>query len=350
MEDNQEMQKEIEKQARSLYDRVINRYYNRSKWDHRSLGEMIDEELLQFNYAVSPLIESAVYDVLDKNFTTKTLPKVVPTKAKLSEMLYRNAKQVAGYVKRLFLDHGKSRDAVINVARKIYDGYGFRSKDMIDARKDLPEYLKRYFSRTPNKKSIERQIARLKTKPLRIAYQKLVEVADGTNKKALENAVKVALEEKSRYYANRIAVTESQRSKNFARAKEYLDDDEIEFVRYRMSSKHPMMDICDYYANLDVGYGKGIVPKEQMIHLPLHQHCMCRYDPYYRQIDKKNPVKWIEKQPEHVQRQVLGGYEQWKRWKEGASVESVFNMTRPKYPIRQYVDVLGIKTAATDFG
>ena len=46
-------------------------------------------------------------------------------------------------------------------------------------------------------------------------------------------------------------------------------------------------------------------------------------------------------QIETVRRQVLGGYAQWKRWREGASVESVFNMTRPKYPIKRYVEVLG---------
>ena len=96
-------------------------------------------------------------------------------------------------------------------------------------------------------------------------------------------------------------------------AKEYMDDKEIEFVKYRMSSKHPLMDICDYYANLDIGYGKGIVPKAQMVTLPLHPHCMCRYDPYYLPVKRKKPTPWLEKQSESVQRQVLGGYAQWKR-------------------------------------
>ena len=41
----------------------------------------------------------------------------------------------------------------------------------------------------------------------------------------------MALEEKSRYYANRIADTESNRAKNLSRADEFIKDDDIEFVK-----------------------------------------------------------------------------------------------------------------------
>ena len=349
MADNQKIQKEIAEAAAKLYKRVLKRYYTRDKNDKRPFSVMLDEELKRFNDDVKPIIEDAVYSHLQKGFTTEDLPDVVPSKSKLSSMLHRNAKRVASYVAQLFKSHSKAKEAMMNIARKLYDGYGFHSTEMIDAKKELPLYLKQYLAKQSNQRALQRQISKLKTKPLRIAYKQLAKAAEKMNNEAMHRAAKVALEEKSRYYANRIAVTESQRAKNLARAKEYLEDDEIEFVKYRMSSKHPMMDICDYYANLDVGYGKGIVPKEQMVSLPLHPHCMCRYDPYYREVKKRTPNRWIESQPIHTQRQVLGGYAQWKKWKEGTPIERVFNMSRPKYPIKRYSEVLEYNSGMKKF-
>ena len=334
------MESKIKKEAKKLYEKALKRYYGRPKGDNRSLSVMLDEELKRYNEAVRPLIENAVYERLNKSFATESLPDIVPSKATLSRLLYRNAKRVAAYVRELFKRHIASKPTIQKLSRLFYEGYGFRDKEVLDVNKELPHYLKTYLQKPHTQRAIERQISRLKTKPLRAAYKGIVEAMETHNDKALKRALKVALEEKARYYATRIAQTEQQRSINLARAKEYIDDKEIAFVKYRMSSKHPMMDICDYYANLDVGYGKGIVPKAQMVTLPLHPHCMCRYDPYYLPVKRKKPTPWLEKQSESVQRQVLGGYAQWKKWKEGAPIESVFNMTRPKYPIKRYMDIL----------
>ncbi len=56
-----------------------------------------------------------------------------------------------------------------------------------------------------------------------------------------------------------------------------------------------MIDICDFYARVDIGYGKGIVPKEQMRTLPLHPHCRCKYEPVY--LDSKERAKYNDIKP-----------------------------------------------------
>ncbi len=333
----------IEEMAKELFERVMQKWQAKKHWRREELLQMIEEELSHYNERVRKKIEPMIYDKLSAIFGNE-LPDIVPTPPVLSQMLHNNAVTVSAGVASLLLEAQAAKATVRELATKLYEGYGFRDKEVLDVKKRLPRYLRTQLKKPHIERRIVSQIERIRTTPLRAAYNGVLQAIEKQDHAALRKAARVALEERARYYATRIAMTETQRASNLARAKEYLDDKEIEFVRYRMSSAHPMVDICDYYANLDVGYGRGIVPKSEMIVLPLHPHCMCRYDPYYLPVKRKKPQQWIEKQSESVQRQVLGGYGQWKRWREGAPIEAVFNMSRPKYPIKRYVEVLGIKT------
>jgi len=190
-----------------------------------------------------------------------------------------------------------------------------------------------------------RQIKKLKSAMLKQSYAKLYSKLNDIDSKAFKNAMHSALQERARYYANRIAQTEAARSRNLSRAKEYFDDDEIKLVKFTMSSAHSIMDICNYYAALDVGYGAGIVPKEQMRVLGLHPHCSCRYIPEYKNIKRKtikNPEKHtMDKFSDREKRQILGSENKLQDYRDGADVEGIFNRVRPKYPIKKYDDVLG---------
>ena len=112
-----------------------------------------------------------------------------------------------------------------------------------------------------------------------------------------------------------------------------------------MSSRHPMMDICDYYSTLDVGYGAGIMPKSKMITVPLHPHCHCRYHPHYHKPKKKhiaNPENHtMDKFSLRDQQRIAGSFDKLRQFKEGASLEGIFNSVRPHYPIKKYSDVFG---------
>ena len=231
----------------------------------------------------------------------------------------------------------KSGESVGELAKRLYEGYGFRDKETLEIIKKLPEYLRKEFARPHVQRSVARRVSRLRTSPLRAAYTKVLKEVERHNTVALHKEARVALEEKARYYATRIADTESHRAKNLARAKSYLEDDEIQLVRYRMSSRHPVVDICDYYANLDVGYGPGIVPKDQMVALPLHPHCHCRYDPYYKTVKRRKVAdpegETLRKFREDDQRRILGSWSAWRRWKNGTPAVEIWNAARPGYPV-----------------
>jgi hypothetical protein len=45
--------------------------------------------------------------------------------------------------------------------------------------------------------------------------------------------------------------------------------------QWRLSASHPRPDICDFYANIEMGLGKGVWTKESVPHHKAHPHCMC---------------------------------------------------------------------------
>mgnify|MGYP006870782090 CR=1 FL=1 len=73
-----------------------------------------------------------------------------------------------------------------------------------------------------------------------------------------------AVEEKSRYVAERIARTESARAWYQGFLKDTMDDPDVVAYRWVESTRHPTEDICDEYAKVDAyGLGPGIFPKDK---------------------------------------------------------------------------------------
>ena len=328
--------------ANELLEEVLREYHNRDKWDKRALSEMIEEKLSKYNEDVKKEIEEELYQILGEFYFVNDNPDVVVTPAILSEMLYYNSKEVAKNVTKILTENIKAQTTLKELSMKLYEGYGFNDKEVLDVVKKLPKYIQDDIK----KSKLNKQIEKLKTKPLKIAYKKIYEAIKNQNDKALKKAIKIALEEKARYYAKRIADTEIHRATTLKRAKEYFDDKEIEFVRFEMSARHPKIDICDFYANLDVGFGRGIIPKNQMRTLPLHPHCHCIYAPYYRKVKgkqkdfKKAANETMSKFSDYEKKEILGSWDKLRDFQNGADIEEIFNRIRPKYPIRRYIDII----------
>jgi len=130
----------------------------------------------------------------------------------------------------------------------------------------------------PEELAIARKtITALKTKPLKAAYSQLMTAVQTGSEKAISKATYVAVQEKSRYIAERIAKTEIARAWADGFNASVANDSDIVGVRWRVSTGHPAFDICDLYAKADMyGLGKGVYPKNNMPQLPAHPFCMCR--------------------------------------------------------------------------
>lgn len=222
-----------------------------------------------------------------------------------------------------------------SMARELYDGYN--SGKAVTMQQALPKYLQavRNAYGTPrivaeSRKAL-RNIERLSqngapTKALKAAYKQLIETAQTGTEEALNKACWVAMQEKSRYIADRIARTEMARAWADGFLAKMKTDADIVAVKFKLSSRHPVFDICDMYAKADMyGLGAGIYPRDKLPPLPVHPHCLCRYvEVIEGEVDvqqQRDQVqeagnKWLNSLPESRRVQVLGR-KGLKAWEDG---------------------------------
>lgn len=193
----------------------------------------------------------------------------------------------------------KRGDSWQSAARNLYDGY---SAGHITKRVELPKYLQELSYQAKrvlagDKRAMDKyeaainkaeyQINKLAkdgtpTREMKQAFKNLVDAAKKLNAEALNKAISVAVEEKSRYIADRIARTEISRAWGDGFFARYQDNPDVIAYRWRLSSRHPVYDICDIYADVDCyGLGKGVFPKDKFPKRPAHPHCMCLITPVY---------------------------------------------------------------------
>lgn len=117
---------------------------------------------------------------------------------------------------------------------------------------------------------------------LKTSCKELLDAVESCSDKVLKRAIRTAVEEKSRYVAERIARTESARAWYQGFLKDTMDDSDIVVYRWAESIRHTTEDICDEYAKVDAyGLGSGIFPKDKAPELPAHPHCLCHYEKVY---------------------------------------------------------------------
>lgn len=161
------------------------------------------------------------------------------------------------------------------------------------------------------------------TQALKAAYTKLLEVINKGSDEAIKKALNVAVMEKSRYIAERIARTESARAWADGFFAETLNNPLVVAYKWKLGSRHPQFDQCDLYAGANLfGLGSGVFPKNKLPPIPAHPHCGCRLIKVFKgEVDPKkaeNKVAegggaWIEKLTVARQKEILGtkGREDW---------------------------------------
>lgn len=262
----------------------------------------------------------------------------------LSEKLHGVGVKMRGAIVSTLQEQMRRNKTWTEAARALYDGYGDDGQNVynggkdIISKQDLPKYLQKVREATGNdlqalaeqRQAID-NINRLAkngapNKALQAAYNKLLEAVQKGNEKAIEKAVEVAVNEKSRYVAERITRTEMARAWADGFIAKMQKDADIVAVKFKLSSRHPVFDICDMYAKADMyGLGAGIYPKDKLPPLPVHPHCLCRYvEVIEGEVDmqqQRDQVreagdKWLNSLPESSRAQVLGR-KGLKAWEDG---------------------------------
>lgn len=276
----------------------------------------------------------------------------------LSKRLYRRSSTIRNEVADTIKQALKTNKTVKGLAKSIFDGYG---KGGIIPEASIPKFLSKLSDinisgeATPEAKRKEREllrsvkgkIARLDTPYVRAAYNEVAAAVEDGNEIRLQKAIYNATQEKARYHAERIARTENARAYADGQMNRFLDDDDIVAFQWKLSSRHPRYDICDFYANADLyGLGKGVYPKDKFPRLPAHPHCMCHIKPMTEldiDVNKRHTnleqagleyIKSLSKKHQEVllgvngREQVLTGKETWQNIARGWT-SNTFNARAP---------------------
>ena len=224
--------------------------------------------------------------IMEKSISTQVVKDYPVSGVKLSQRLYSESRRTSAVVSDLVKRHAKGFQQSRDLAMQIYEGYGFKPEEAINLNKrnpKLPKYLREVLLTDPTianeyqRLVAQIQAGKLKTPALRAAYMEaLKELEKGAGEAALKKKMDVAFHERMRYFSNRIAQTELRRASMDMNAREIMEDDDIHWVRFRLSAAHPATDICDLYAKQDkYGKGQGVYPKALAPRPPIHPHCHC---------------------------------------------------------------------------
>lgn len=264
----------------------------------------------------------------------------------LSERLYAYAHDVSTVARTIVQRQANEFQSVRELAMQLYEGYGFKPADREilqykASNPKLPKYLRVLLGDPDIGPSLQSalariQVGRLKTDALRAGYLELIDAIENKAGLArLEKKLNVAFAERIRYFANRIARTELHRAVMEQQAREWMSPQGswLKFVRWRLSQKHPKMDVCDLHANIDkYGLGPGIYPKAHAPLPPAHPHCYCTLHPV---IDLPPSAKareretaerdWLSRQSATDQSLVMGSRAKVQRFFDGEPFDSIVN-------------------------
>ena len=227
-----------------------------------------------------------------------------PDKLTLSERTTRGGLLVRALVAQAIKKQLRKSTTYRQTALTIFDGY---QKGGLIPTQDLPNFLQDIVAAGRRAdipradllrmlKPVKKEIAKRTTAGMRAAYTQLVRAVEAQNEKALENAIYVATQERTRYFAERIARTEMARAYHDGFLARWDADENCIAYQWRLSGRHPVYDICDLYAKANLyGLGAGIFPKGKVPLIPAHPNCMCFLKPVIRgMLDNETPHERIE--------------------------------------------------------
>jgi hypothetical protein len=246
----------------------------------------------------------------------------------LSKRITKGSNAVVSLVAKTIKEAIKRNDTIEETALSLFDGYG--AKKLLPT-ENIPAFMQELVDCFPLKEYgksellkqlsiVESRLKRHTAGGLKAAYELVKDAVMSGNDRLLNKAIYTATQERTRYYARRIARTELARAYHDGFMAQWADDNDCIAFKWTLSSKHPFCDICDLYAEADLyGMGKGIFPKNKVPVLPVHPHCMCHLRPVIQGSDlltsekpkpriERGGREWFDDQSTMTRQDILGIY------------------------------------------
>lgn len=250
-------------------------------------------------------VEAGYGEPLPNGITDRLFTQAwAPDKLTLSARTTGGVLAVQQMVAKTIEERIKKNDTYKNAALAIFEGYG---EGGIIPAQDIPKFLREIEQQGRRGgvdmkevramlRPIRRAVEKRTTPGMRAAYSQLLNAIELQNEASLDKAITAAIQERTRYYAERIARTEMHRAYIDGFVARWDNNPDCVAYQWKLSSRHPCFDICDLYAKANLyGMGAGVFPKDKVPLLPAHPHCMCRLKPVIRgMLDNETPVERIE--------------------------------------------------------
>lgn len=316
-------------------------FYEKTKKD------LVNGALLGSGFLAYELVKSQTRQKLE-NALLKT--PWTPDRVPLSKRLHSNIAQSIAFIQNEINQALKDGKGAQKIAVNLFDGYGYgqnlkakTSDAQFAINKKLNELAKfriggeQIENIAPEELSAMRDyINKLKSnKPwnqnarnteLKQAYSDLLDAIEFGTTEQVNKRLWIALQEKSRYTALRIARTELARAHYDGFIADISENPDISLIKFSLSPSHKITDICDFHTGLDIGYGRGVYPVEQAPKYPFHPHCRCNFVDYIKPNVKKVPDNEIKKHAKEwllknddKRHSVLGSFERENEFLKGAN-------------------------------
>ena len=302
--------------------------------------DAINQSLRAFEGPYYEDLSKAFSEVLGQEIGTRDVRRWRVVDTTLSDKLYANRRVVEASTMAVLREHVAGVRDLRRTALELYEGYEFRRREVLDIQIPLPRYIERA---VPVANEAQRVLARyiaadLKTPALKAAYlQALDGIERDVTKEVRNKLLEIAYYERNRYLANRIAQTEIQRAYADQRAREYLNDDGLTWVEWRLHPSHPKPDICDHHASVDsYGVGPGVFLKHDAPMWPAHPFCKCTVRPRYdielppKRKRAKVDLAWLRQQDPNFARQVMGSRDKLQEALQGKPLKDIWNRNVPE--------------------
>lgn len=267
--------------------------------------DAIQQVMESFAGQYAALMSQALGAMLSASVGTAAVLEIEVGAVSLSRRLYAETQSVSAVVQSVVDRHAKGFQDARRLALELFEGYTFRDPEaeplQINKRNPvLPKYLREELLQDA---SLSKQLGavfsrlqaeKLKTASLRASYIEAIDALEqGLGQKVLDKKMQVAFYEKVRFFATRIAQTELHRAYSKREAQLLTDDDAVEFVQIRRSSRSGDPCICSLITGRDrYGLGPGVYPKHLAPVPTFHPFCRCVMSP---RLDIKPGTKWQER-------------------------------------------------------
>lgn len=168
-------------------------------------------------------------------------------------------------------------------------------------------------------KKSKREIERLSrngapTKELKAAYSEVVRKIEKGAAERLGKSVEIAILEKARANAARVARTEIASAHGLAFDFRSNSDPDVLAIKYSLSTRHADFDICNFHTSANLyKMGPGIYPVDKHPRYPFHPHCMCVPSQVFRgEVEEKRQMSveagndWIDGLSDEQRKRLLG--------------------------------------------